>query len=453
MSTGPLRIYKDDLDKLKLAAASSGKDEKDILREMLNKVPLEVFEELKTLASARAPTRRRKTEAIVAETPPSGVTNIGNRLKAVIADAVETKVYLKTLGINLGDEPKQPAYPYWGQPGQYPPGQHPQMPQQPPKKDIMTVVAELKALESLDKQTSDPEIKNMLKELKDAQVKQLSGQGTQQPSGRERMRELMEMMTFYKMAGQPEEANKIQDVLRAEMSKVTERLHETELKMQDQQAETRHQDLLRQINEIRTAPTEFDQITRMSQLSEKDPAIRAFMHKRLGIEDKGDPLTPEKLGKYLENIQVPVGKIAKMIWGYVQQQKGEAKPPPPTTPPPGQAEIREISPEALAKLPEQHLPPETTTELPPAPPPAQKEAPAEPALIPTTPTVEQRKETARKMLLEGTDVNLITKATKLSGQQIRGMKGALVKQGKIKIEPKTPKPEKREQKEEKKTEG
>ncbi|OYD16968.1 hypothetical protein CH330_01480 [candidate division WOR-3 bacterium JGI_Cruoil_03_51_56] len=451
-----MRIYKGDIDKLKLASASSGKEEKEILHELLNKVPLDVFEELKQIASARAPAKRRKlTEAVLPETRPPGGTNIGDRLKSVIADAVETKVYLKTLGISLGDEPKQqsPYPPYWGQP----PQQYP-YPQPKEKRDIMETVAELKALDSLEKKETDPAILAILKELKDAQVKRLQTPAKQPKSGiRERLDELKEYAMTMRIFGTPDEAKKAEDLWREEMKDMRKELHQAQMDSMQRESNWKHQDLTRQITEIRNAPTEFDQITRMSQLSEKDPAIRAFMHKRLGIKDKGEPLTPEKLGKYIENVQVPVGKIAKMIWGYVEQHKGAAKPPPPTTIPPG-AEIHEVTPEELATLPEQHLPPEITSTQPTQPlqvvPQPTKQTPAEPGTMPSdkhligeTPTLEQRKETARQMLLGGTPVNLITKATKLSGQQIRGMKGSLVKQGKIKPKKqKIPKPTKKEEK-------
>jgi len=336
-------------------------------------------------------------------------------------EAMKIKTMMSVLGVDIGLG-KQQNLPYG-----YPPTSYPYPQPQKEKKDIMTVVAELKALESLDKQTSDPEVKLMLKELKDAQVKQLQNSETHQPSGRDRMRELIEMMTFYKMAGQPEEAGKVQELIRAEMTKMTEKLHSTELAMQKQQADFTSSNLQRQIDDIRTAPTEFDQITKMSQLSEKDPAIRAFMHKRLGIEDKGEALTPEKLKNYLESVQVPVGKIVKMIYGFWQQHQGKpAEPPPqPTTAPPS---------EIVRTLPEKRLPPEPSYTTP-----TQREEPPAPVEIPLSPsppgkTFDERKETARQMLIEGTETSLVAKATQLSGQQVRGMKGALVKQGKIKTE-------------------
>jgi len=377
MSTKPIRVYSEDMEKLKIAAGTSGKDEKDILHELMKGVPEDVFNELKEIASVRTRKRRPKAETTVQSI--HGTTEIGERLKAVIADAVETKVYLKTLGINLGDSnPQQSQYPLM-----YPP-QYPQMqpqPQQETKKDIMTVVAELKALESLDKQTSDPEVKNMLKELKDAQVKRLRPPETPKQSSRDRMRELIELMTFYKMAGQSEEAGKVGELIRVEMTKMTDKLHQTELAMQKQQSTFQLQQIQQQLNDIKNAPTEFDQITRMSKLAESDPAIKAYMNKKLGVKEKGEPLTPEKLKSYIETIQVPVGDIIKGVMGYMQQ-RAPAPPPPTTEPPPL---VQEVPP----GLAEQHLP-ETPPQPTPTPPtlavsPANKrfmgEPPPEPAII------------------------------------------------------------------------
>lgn len=332
MSTKTQRFYTEDLEKLKVLSAGSGKDEKDILRELLaSAAPEEVIEEVKRLSRARVPERRKKTEAITG-IPQTGVTDIGSRIKSIIADAVETKVYLTTLGIDLGGS-KQPQqqYPPW----MYPPQMMQQQPQQP-KKDIMVTVAEIKALESLEKGQSDPAILEILKELKD-QAKQNLEQQQKPKSSMDEMKEMVQMAGFYRMVGQPEAANKLEQMLQDKLEKMDSRLHETEKSMLQQASDFRIQDLQRQIQEIRNAPSQFDQIVSISKMAETDPAIKKYVHAKLGIQDKGEPLTPEKLGKYIENVQVPVGKIVKGIYDMIQQARGAQTttgPPPPTTQPP-----------------------------------------------------------------------------------------------------------------------
>jgi len=327
MSTKPFRAYKDDLEKLKIAAASSGKSEKDILHELLDKaVPEEVKEELIAIAKARHP-KRKLSESVTVEPLERPTTEIGSRIKSIIADAVETKVYLKTLGISLGDE--KPEQPQWAQ---YPPWMMPQQPRQEPKKDIKEWVMELKAIESLEKKETDPAILTVLKEMKDSVTKALE---RKEPEKKEAtIEDMMKWMMMYRSMGQPEQAEKMQQQIAEKMNKLSEELHQTQREMDQKEATWRHDDLMRQLNEIKNAPTQFDQIMQISQLSEHDPAIKAYVYKKLGIKEKGEPLSPEKLGDYIKQIKVPLGDI---LAGAAQILRGRAEqvqqPPPPQTPP------------------------------------------------------------------------------------------------------------------------
>lgn len=334
MSTKTFRLFKDDLEALKVAAAASGKDEKEILHDLLTKAtPEEVRNELIRLAKARTPTRKsRDTEtAEVATVTPSHTAEIGSRLKNVIADAVETKVYLKTLGINLGDEPKQ-QYPY-------PPWMMPPQMQQPPKpeKDIKEWVMELKAIESLEKDETNPAILAVVKEMKESVVKAI--EQNKQPEKKETsIEDMMKWMAMYRMMGQPEEAQKMQQQITQKMDELNEKLHVAQREMDQKEAEWRHDDLTRQINELKNAPTQFDQIIQISQLSDQDPAIKAYVYKKLGIKEKGEPLTPEKLGDYIKQIKVPLGDILGGIGDILFKRAQQVKQPPPpeaTAPPPG----------------------------------------------------------------------------------------------------------------------
>lgn len=329
MSTQPLRIYKEDLEKLKIAAASSGKDEKDILRELLGKaVPEEVQEELINLAKARAPSKRSSSGDVVS-TPVSTTVQIGERVKSIIADAVETRVYLRTLGIDLGDQRQNQQQPY-----PYPPQYgYPQPPEQ--KKDIREWIMELKALESLEKKETDPDIKEILKEQRET-TKKLLEQTNKQPEKKEMaIEDLMKWMTFYRMAGQPEEAQKLQGLITEKLDEVKSKLHDTEVKLITQQADFQQKDLQRQINEIKSAPTELDQITRLSTLAKEDDAIRAYMNTKLGIKT-GESMTPQKLKEYIEGIKVPLGDIIKGVGDFIQKRQTVTAPPPPSTAPPAE---------------------------------------------------------------------------------------------------------------------
>lgn len=329
MSTQPLRIYKDDLEKLKIAAASSGKEEKEILHELLGKaVPEEIQQELVNIAKARSPIKKRTNETVQVQ-PTTGATQIGERLKTVIADAVETKVYLKTLGISLGDEPKQqyPPYPYAPQ---YTPFSS--QTQQEPRKDIMAIVAEIKALESLGKQNADPQVTEALKEVKDALLKTIQKPQEAKSDIRQRLDELKEYAMTMRIFGTPEESKKAEELFRNELQTIRNALHKAELDAVKSTAQYRQEDLQRQINEIRNAPTELDQIAKISALAGQDEAIRAYMNKKLGIKEKGEPITPKKLKEYIENVQVPVGEILKGLGDLFQKTRGApAQPPPPPT--------------------------------------------------------------------------------------------------------------------------
>ena len=334
----------------------------------------------------------------------SRVMHIGERLKSVIADAVETKLYLKTLGINLSDDQGPPA---WMRP--YLPniaGNQPQHLYQPPepKRDIKEWVMELKAIETLDKKETDPEIKAMLKELKDATVKALDKpKESPRSSVKERIDELKEYAMTMRIFGSDKEAQQAETALRQEIAGIRSDLHDAEMAAVKRESQHERENLQRQIDEIKHAPSQFDQITQISQLSHQDPAIKAYLHKKLGIEQKGE-LTPEKLKGYIESVQIPIGQLLTGIWEQMQKRSGAtvAKMPPP---PP-----HEPSEEELA---EKVLPPEALQEATPPP------APLDP------------KDAAIQLFLAGTPIGEVQKQTGLSPSQLGGIKGSLVRAGQL----------------------
>lgn len=255
---------------------------------------------------------------------------------------------------------------------------YPRQPITPQKTDIMAFVKEVKALEMLDKQTTDPEVKAMLKELKDAQVK-LFKDVEKPPSARQDLRRRLDELKEYAMTmrifGTPEEAKKADRAVQNELKEMRKELHKTQLDGIKAQMERQDKEFQRQISEIKNAPSQFDQIARISALSSKDPAVKAYLHKKLGISEKKS-LTPESIAKTIKEIQVPLGELidgaVKAVRGVV---KAPAQPPPP---PPRPTEIPQTPPTPPR---EAHLPIET--EVTPTPPP---EVPIE-VPIETTPEI------------------------------------------------------------------
>lgn len=361
--------------KLATEAAKEGMDLSTYLRERL---PALVKEETVGISFGEEGGR------VVTYAREPKVTHIGERMKSVIADAVETKLYLKTLGINLSDE----GPPAWLRP--YLPNitgaRRPQATISPePKKDFKEWVMEMKALESLDRRETDPEIKVMLKELKDAQIKALQKPPSSAKSNiKQRLDELKEYAMTMRIFGSDKEAKRAEELLRNEISGIRKELHDAELGTIRRESEYRAKDLERQIMEIKNAPSQFDQITQISRLSHQDPAIKAYLHKKLGIEAK-ESLTPEKLGKYIENIKVPVGDIMKGLWTWWQQRKGAPAemPPPPTVL--GEEVPTEIVGPPPTPPEEARLPPEQT------PPPPPEKSPKKPSKKRRGPKKEQSK--------------------------------------------------------------
>jgi hypothetical protein len=188
--------------------------------------------------------------------------------------------------------------------------------------------------------------------------------------------DMMKWMMMFRAMGQPEEAKKMQDQITEKMNKLSEALHQTQREMDQKESQWRHEDLMRQLNEIKNAPTQFDQIMQISHLSEKDPAIKAYVYKKLGIKEKGEPLTPEKLGDYIKQIKVPLGDIlagaANIVRGRAQQAQPAPTPPPGypvTTAPTESEEEAKIAAKALGfdkqEPPQPQGNPPTKSDLPP----------------------------------------------------------------------------------------
>jgi len=369
MADTRLTIPEDLYNHIKVISGKTGKKEGDVLRALIieaergGKSLEEIVEEMRANAEIVPPRGRGRPpktlgyRAVVLREP-------AERQKKDPLDRVADKME-KILGIKLMSKlvndldlnPSEAALVHGRNPG------YPRQPLSPQKTDIMAFVKEVKALEMLDKQTSDPEVKLMLKELKDAQVKMFKDI-EKPPSARQDLRRRLDELKEYAMTmrifGTPEEAKKADRAVQNELKEMRKELHNAQLGSLKDQMKWQSEDFQRKIDEIKNTPSEFDQIARISALSTKDPAVKAYLHQKLGISAKKG-LTPESIAKTIKEIQVPVGDL---IDGVIKAIRATGKaptlpPPPPPTPIP--TEIPEVPPTPIEEI---HLPPEGTPEIP-----------------------------------------------------------------------------------------
>lgn len=130
-------------------------------------------------------------------------------------------------------------------------------------KDMMDRITILRMIEGMERKESDPAIKEMMRELKDAQLKLLDKPKASPRSDiKQRLDELKEYAMTMRIFGSDKEAKQAETLLRQEIGGIRKELHDAEILAVRRESDWKEQNLQRQINEIKNAPSQFDQITR-----------------------------------------------------------------------------------------------------------------------------------------------------------------------------------------------
>lgn len=303
--------------------------------------------------------------------------NMANRIKGAIADAVELRAFTQALGIDITQnrQQQQPWYPWMP----------PYTMQQPPQKaeaklstkDMLDQITLIRMVDNMATKETDTETKSILSDIKQTLATQLSqNQFLQQVQRQQKdpTKELMDRIVLLRSLGMTDEAKGLQSqligLMQAQMQKSDQDTQAMSAQIHGLQQAIHQQDLARmqaEIEKIKNRPTELDKIRELSELAQKDPAVKAYMKERLGVKAGG--FNVKDLGEAFRNMNINVGDFIDALSGALRKIGGapmrEVPLPAPPAPTPKSAVEEEglppqmVPPEALEKLRIEGAPTET----------------------------------------------------------------------------------------------
>lgn len=344
-----IRLPEDIYNQVKVIAGKTGQSEGDVVKDIIIKAESEgkTLEEIvgdmeaKVSAPRGRPLREgtRPTEVVVTH---EGKSDPLDRM----ADKMEKVLSVKLMGSLIRDmdlTPDQRALLASRNPNAN--INYPQQQQQHQPRDFREVIADIKLIESIGGEKSDPAVKEMLKTLTDE-----LRESRKQPPKEDTFNERLERIALLRTLGQDKEAdNAIKELKRDFEGKVSDLQQKVDDQKEDihkmQLAELKT-DLTKRIEELQNRPDMLQQAKGIFELAEQDESglmkevVKAVAKKKLGIEEKKFSL------KDLANDfnSIPIGKAKDFIVDIINAVRGTAKapaPPPPQTSPPTTVEVSE----------------------------------------------------------------------------------------------------------------